>query len=443
MSILGTQATGPANSTAFNGNEDFLNTVTSGTTKVGITLVQQRLACSLNLPAIQLDKFSGSPSEFPIFKQRFEQCIITRDSFDDGEKMLRLLQFLDGEAKEAVKSYEAVEGSVYEGMRILEQRYGRKCLIVSSIIDSLTKGPSIAIRDRIALRKFADNVASAEATLKSLGCLTQVNQGNLVEMSHRLPRHLQEKFATLAHDLEAKEQRFPSLSDFTSFLDKWTAVANHPVKVANLQVPSKYKNDSLSKRGMFATGLAGSDKEDPNKVSLPAPCPCCSLTHSIYRCEVFRKKTQPERFELAKKKGLCYNCLKNNPIMRAGVKVKHHVRSCPSKSKCKFEGCVLSHHTLLHKPKSPVDKKEGECGDILNARNNATTLEIPGTVLLQVIPVRVIGRHGAATTTYAMLDSGSEITLVDPSLIKQIGVQGRSDKLLVSTVSNENDLQHE
>ena len=32
--------------------------------------------------------------------------------------------------------------------------------------------------------------------------------------------------------------------------------------------------------------------------------------------------------------------------------------------------------------------------------------------------------------------------MVDPSLIEQLGVQGRSDKLVVSTVSNENDLQH-
>ena len=38
--------------------------------------------------------------------------------------------------------------------------------------------------------------------------------------------------------------------------------------------------------------------------------------------------------------------------------------------------------------------------------------------------------------------TGSEITLVDPSLVEQVGAQGRSDKLAVSTVSNENDLQH-
>ena len=55
----------PVSSTPYH-NADVLNTVTSA--MESITLVQQRLASSLNLPAIQLDKFSGSPSEFPTFK---------------------------------------------------------------------------------------------------------------------------------------------------------------------------------------------------------------------------------------------------------------------------------------------------------------------------------------------------------------------------------------
>ena len=433
------QASRPVNSTLYR-NADVLNTVTSA--MESIILVQQRLASSLNLPTIQLDKFSGAPSEFPTFKQRFEKRIMTCDGFDDGEKMLRLLQFLEGEAKEAVKSHEAVEGGVYKAMKTLEQRYGRKCLIVSSIVDNLTKGPSIAIKDRIALRKFADKAASSEATLKSLGCLNEINQGNLVEMSHRLPRHLQEKFATLAYDLESKEQRFPTLNDFSNFLDKWATVTNHPVNMANAHVPTKDKSDSPMKSGTFTTGLLRRGNEDRIKNTQSEQCPCCSLTHSIYHCELFKKKSQPERYELVKKRGLCFNCLKNNPVTRSGVKVKHHVRSCPSKFKCKIEGCGLSHHTLLHKPKSSIEKKEDDGDEISHARNNATTLETSGAALLQVIPVRVFGRRGLATTTYAMLDSGSEITLVDPSLIEQLDVQGRSDKLVVSTVSNENDLQH-
>ena len=44
------------------------------------------------------------------------------------------------------------------------------------------------------------------------------------------------------------------------------------------------------------------------------------------------------------------------------------------------------------------------------------------TVLLQVVPLRVIGHNGMAVSTYAMLDTGSEITLVDPSLVRLLSL---------------------
>ena len=69
--------------------------------------------------------------------------------------------------------------------------------------------------------------------------------------------------------------------------------------------------------------------------------------------------------------------------------------------------------------KVSVEKKEDNVNDgngiIPKADSNATTLETSGAVLLQVIPVRVIGQHGVTTTTYAMLYSGSVISLVNPS----------------------------
>ena len=107
---------------------------------------------------------------------------MSRQDFDDGEKMMRLLQFLDGEAKEAVASLEAVESGIHEALKILLKRYGRTCVIVSSIVDGLVKGPVISNGDKVALRKFADKAARALATLKSLNCLHEINQGNLVEM---------------------------------------------------------------------------------------------------------------------------------------------------------------------------------------------------------------------------------------------------------------------
>ena len=41
----------------------------------GISSVQQKLAANQSLPPVQLDKFSGSPEKFPVFKQRFEDAL--------------------------------------------------------------------------------------------------------------------------------------------------------------------------------------------------------------------------------------------------------------------------------------------------------------------------------------------------------------------------------
>ena len=38
-------------------------------------------------------------------------------------------------------------------------------------------------------------------------------------------------------------------------------------------------------------------------------------------------------------------------------------------------------------------------------------------------------------TTYSLIDSGSDVTMIDPSLVQQLGIQGEEEQLLLSTVS--------
>ena len=194
-----------------------------------ISTTQQKLAYNQSLPPIQFQKFGGVPAEFPLFKQRFERMVMSREDMDDSSKMTRLIQFLDGEAKQAVAGLETSKNGLHQALQILEQRYGRPCMTVNSVINSLVKGPPISAGDKINLRKFADSATRALATLTSMNCLTQVNQGNIVNMTERLPKPLQDKFATLACDLETKGQHFPTLTDFVGFVNKHANIANHPV----------------------------------------------------------------------------------------------------------------------------------------------------------------------------------------------------------------------
>ena len=147
-----------------------------------------------------------------------------------------------------------------------------------------------------------------------------------------------------------------------------------------------------------------------------------------------------------KVKGLCYNCLKDTPVQQNGTTFKHIAKCCPNKFKCKVEGCGVQHHTLLHiqkRPKEENDDKSGkEDGPGKQANSvNISLLENLDAVLLQVVPLHVFGKRGKSVTTYAMLDSGSEITLVDPSLMSSLDLKGQPDELVVSTVSNDNDIQ--
>lgn len=112
-------------------------------------------------------------------------------------------------------------------------------------------------------------------------------------------------------------------------------------------------------------------------------------------------------------------------------------------------GCGAFHHSLLHPTQLHVRMSEDNVSDdSCTAANNVTAAtsctttgtEGSDTVLLQVVPLRVIGHNGMTVSTYAMLDSGSEITLVDPSLVRLLCLHGEPDRFF-STVSNHNEPQ--
>ena len=92
---------------------------------------------------------------------------------------------------------ETAGGGIYQAIKIHEETYGHPCMIISSVVNNLTKGPPIARGDKVALNKFDNQATRTLATLKPMDCLSEINQGN-ISMTECLPKHLQNKFATLA-----------------------------------------------------------------------------------------------------------------------------------------------------------------------------------------------------------------------------------------------------
>jgi len=100
----------------------------------------ERISASHDLPHVRVQKFNGSPQQYPTFRQRFKQLVETKP-LDDAVKMSRLLQFLEGPALLAVQQYEPLTGGLAKALKTLEDRFGQPFQVVRAWVESLTKGP--------------------------------------------------------------------------------------------------------------------------------------------------------------------------------------------------------------------------------------------------------------------------------------------------------------
>ena len=378
----------------------------------------KKMSAAYDLPHVQVQKFDGSPEDYPAFRQRFKQLVETRP-LSDAVKMTCLLQFLNGPALTAVQRYEPMPGGLEKALKTLEERFGQPFQVVRACVESLTKGPALQANDKDSLQRYADTAQVTYDTLESIGYLSEMKIDNLEKVIARLPRWMQSKIAEHLKNLERKGQTMPNFKDIVDFLKERAFVLSHP-----------FFTKSGTPKG-FTYSVTATN---------PESCAMCHQHHPLYRCEVFKSKSPRERNDFVKQKKICFNCINST---------KHNSKKCKSLIRCRAEGCGKSHDTLLHftEPRHGGNQRRDDPnGEDVNQglRPNQATISMCSTVaavgscevLLQVIPVRVVSKSGNQITTFGLLDSGSDITMIDPSLVKLLNIKGSPSKLSLTTVNN-------
>ena len=108
--------------------------------------------------------------------------------------------------------------------------------------------------------------------------------------------------------------------------------------------------------------------------------------------------------------------------------------------RCKVPGCGRPHYTLLHQsspsrentdhqnnntevtviPTMPTDLPSHQ--DAPSSTCAYATVAGSSEIHLQIMPLKIIANDGRHTTTYGLIDSGSGVIMIDPSLIDQCGI---------------------
>jgi hypothetical protein len=185
----------------------------------------------------------------------------------------------------------------------------------------------------------------------------------------------------------------------------------------------------------FAARDSNKIKEQDDTLPTQRKCPMCSSEHRIWRCDKFRSLSYQDKKRLVQARVICFKCLCNG----------HLAKQCPkTQFKCQVQGCNKEHNTLLHPNElSPLSQARTGTKNLVSRSTNtdfdaevATTqleraqvssaIGVGEKVCLSVVPVKVKAKGGAGPVikTYALLDSGSEITLCHERLRKKLGVTG-------------------
>ncbi|XP_058827116.1 uncharacterized protein LOC131687095 [Topomyia yanbarensis] len=380
----------------------------------------QQLAARQVMPK-ELPVFSGNPEDWPLFISSYatstQAC-----GYTDAENLIRLQRSLRGHALEAVRSRLLLPASVPQVIATLQVLYGRPELLIHTLLKKLRDIPSPKPEKLDTLISFGMAVQNLCDHLVAGNQDAHLNNPTLLyELVEKLPAHLKLDWAMYKRQFLVADLRI-----FAQYMTTIVSAASEvTLYVDSKQVVSFSKQERAEKKNLVLAHTGEPQKKnepikDESEVATGKQCPVCrNPGHRVKECEVFQKMEVDDRWKVSVSHSLCRCCL-----------FAHGRRPCKTKSRCGINDCEYRHHPLLHfiTKKNELNPANG------NAKVNNHHQEGRSS-LFRIVPVTLRGKN-RILKTFAFLDDGSSITLVENSIAEQLGAKGESDALCLTWTAN-------
>ena len=389
------------------------------------------------LPTPSLKVFAGNALEWPTWKASFESVIEKRTT-NASERILYLLQYLDGEPRKIVEGYQFVQTdrAYTEAKTTLEKRFGHPSVVAEAFRKKLEGWKKIPTKDGPALREYSDFLKTCGLAMQTVEDLqTLNNQHENRELLRVLPAWMYPKWGAKVKDYQAKhgDNKFPPFRDFVKFVTASAEVQCLPI-LAGLDTARSFKDQHGTKpkpqeRRTLNTGAKEAPKEE-RKIS----CVFCSKAHELDACKEFMNKPIKEKTKFIIRKGLCLKCLEHGHMAKQN--------KCKQTLLCRH--CKKEHHTCLHRSddEGSTTMQEPNQGEAAAHCTGVCSIEGQSNGQDQSLIVPVWISYGEnpykEILTYALLDSQSNATFITESLCRELDAVGVESNLLLSTMHQEN-----
>lgn len=324
-------------------------------------------------------------------------------------------------------------------MQSLTEHYGQPHQLALQKIADLMDGPNIRSGDTQAFRKFALRVRAL------VGMLDQLDEKGAIEL--QCGSHVARLMSKLPHDLKANFKRYvhplrnpiPNLLDFSHWLEFELQVQPTDCKLNTSEMRgqiSQHKEAPRQRKHTFQStailhgvdqsadppAAKSSEFQNPGKIVY---CHYCDNNHHyLNQCNNFTQLTSELKTNWIKSNKRCWRCGR-----------KHQAAQCRLKATCKT--CNGKHLTVLHdiNSKSTEMKHNHE----RSQESQMLYLDRPAggsQVLLKIC--KVLLRNGKnSIMTYAILDDGSERTILLHGAAQQLKLNGQTEALSLRTVRHD------
>ncbi|XP_055615978.1 uncharacterized protein LOC129762031 [Toxorhynchites rutilus septentrionalis] len=374
---------------------------------------QQQLSARYVIPK-ELPVFAGDPSEWPLFISSYNNST-SMCGYSDAENLMRLQRCLKGSAKDAVCSFLLHPSSVPRILCTLQTLFGGPEQIVSSLLSRVRAAPPPKADRLDSLVSFGLAVQNFCELLRAVGLETHLSNPTVMqELVDKLPSNIKLNWA-----LHTTQHTNVDLGVFGNFMATIVAAASSVTLTTACDKKYRWKEEGKPKDKVYVQTHSTPEKNDEQmhqtsfmKKGAGKQCIVCEKAgHNIRECFRFKNMCVEDRWKAVRQHQLCRRCLGS------------HGRWPCKADVCGVERCSENHHRLLHSPKQNPSERSTVSSNTVSLHHLSHE-----STLFRVIPITLYGKS-RSVETFAFLDDGSSITMMEQELADQLAERGKPNQL--------------
>ncbi|MCG8430486.1 MAG: DUF1759 domain-containing protein, partial [Candidatus Omnitrophica bacterium] len=328
------------------------------------------------LPKLDLKTFSGGYTHWREFYDTFRCAVHDRKGLAPVQKLQYLKSCLKGEAADLVKSLTLKDENYAIAIQQLKTRYDNIKTIRDAHFNNMFSLYQMNAKSAPGLRKVTSKMYENVQALHNLGEPVEYWDSLLVYI---LKNKLDPE-TRMEWEKHVTSDDHPKFTDMVTFLNEFASAIES-------SEPRKSRKQESSCHTQQATSSNSVPKDG---------CFLCKGSHRLPQCSEFLALTPEQRKAKVTELKLCLNCFSR----------QHFVASCVKPPSC--SQCNGKHHPTLHIVRGP---------DSVNLASNVT-FPVPEEVLLSTALVKV-ERNGVQTVARALIDPGSQTSLITSSFVQR------------------------